>query len=66
MGTEIQETWYADEDYSPRWTIVAISSMVLFTVLLVALAGAHVFTRFNVTLFALEVSLGQYRGVGRS
>ena len=60
MGTEIQETWFPATDSHPKWTIVLISSCLLFTVLLVALAGAHVFTRFNVALFAVEVVLPHF------
>eukprot|EP00475_Leptophrys_vorax_P031163 TRINITY_DN4712_c0_g1_i1.p1 TRINITY_DN4712_c0_g1~~TRINITY_DN4712_c0_g1_i1.p1 ORF type:complete len:892 (-),score=224.55 TRINITY_DN4712_c0_g1_i1:1370-3667(-) len=52
FATEVQTTFFPD--HSGRLFITAIGSAVLFVILLISLAGAKIFTKFNLILFILQ------------
>lgn len=54
FATAVQTTFFPDAE-SPAWIVRGIGSAGLFCVLLISVAGAEFFSRFNVMFFAVSL-----------
>ncbi|CAK4084568.1 unnamed protein product [Aphanomyces euteiches] len=63
LAEEVEQTWFHDSPWGKRWVVITIATIALVSIVVIALIGAHAFSKVNQYLFIVQFACIAYGAI---